>query len=116
MFVPVHVPHPSKRAKDLGHKMAELIRIYKSEDTQLTFMDIRQALRVAEREVQSEFPGLTGVRLVAILMAGCLAAGLFAFFMIERSGAEAPPMAIIIALAIMVISIFAVVIAKQVRN
>jgi len=117
MFVPIIIPQtPSRKAQDLGHKVAELVRIYREEDPGLNLTDVKQAFGVAENEVRSDFGGIgANLRLVMVLCIGLLMAGLLAFLFFARSNDLNPQslpvvlIALVVAgVAVLVITLFAV--------
>jgi hypothetical protein len=71
MFVYVPPP-PSPEAKALAAKIAELVRILRSEDPDIDRRDVEQALRLAQEQLRAELGGLD-TRRVAIF-AGLLSA------------------------------------------
>lgn len=120
MIVPVHVPQPSERAKDLGLKMADLIRIYKQERPDLTMIEVRQAMQVAQAELRSDFPGLGSIAVIIGVLVAVMLAGIIAFLFMAKSGGgsgmEGLPIIMIVAVGIMTVGILAVFMAKRIRQ
>ena len=114
MFVPIIPSSPSRQAQELGCKMAELVRIFREDDPNLSFIDVRQAMRVAERELSSEFhgAGLQKMAAIGVLMA-VLLAGLFAFFFFSRSGTVPSNIMMISAIGVVVVGIAALLVVKN---
>lgn len=114
IIVPVTPPPPSPRAMELGMKVADLIRIYKQEYPDMSFMEVTQAMRVAEKETRPEFGGINASKqaaLIGLILVVVLLIGLLFFF--SRSGGEMPPFLLMAIIGAMVVAGLAVVIAKR---
>ena len=85
MFVPVTPPQPSPEAQELGSKMTELVRIFREGYPNLSFTEVRQAMRVAESELGSEFRGARArITVVIALAVAALMVGVFTFLLFSR--------------------------------
>ena len=57
VHVPVHVPAPSPRSRELGEQISETIRAYKQTNPSLLHAEVEAAVGLAQSAIQSEFPG-----------------------------------------------------------
>jgi hypothetical protein len=91
--VPVIVPpEPSPRAKDLGAKIAELIRIYCEKSPDIDMTEVRQAMTVAQGLVRKEVRGggVTTAFTIGLLVSLLLGAAALSFFLWRPAMTSAP--------------------------
>jgi len=114
MFVPVTPPPPSARARALGDKMAELIRIFRESDPGLTMPDIKQAMTLAAEDVRAEIGGgrLQYPVLIALLV-GVVLAGLFVALYVRRSGIGVSPLVLVVVVGLIIVGIGIAAIATR---
>jgi hypothetical protein len=81
VFFPPIIPRaPSQGARELGHKVAQLIREELTSNPQLSTVDVEAALRVGLEDLRADIGGLSRVALVMLTaLAVLLAGGVFAF-------------------------------------
>jgi len=114
--VPVIVPpEPSRRAKDLGAKMAELIRIYREEYPDISMTEIRQAMAVAQSSVRKDVSGggLATSFTIAILISLALGGALLFFFLWRPEMTSMPIMIMAITALMVLLGLIALVAAKR---
>jgi hypothetical protein len=106
-FVPyVPVIPPSARARELGERLAQVIRDFDRQHSDLTEIEIRQALRIALGESgRSE-----ARRAVAAIVAALVVGVGFAVALLARSGGDTTTMMPVIAGALVLFAIVVVLI------
>ena len=96
IHVPTPPPAPSKKARELAAKLAELVRILRREDPSISRGEVEQGMRLAQDELRRELGGGSSRALIITLLAGLLALGVAGFFMSANpSTIQAKPMIII---------------------
>lgn len=74
VYVP---PPPSRNARDLGGRLADVVRDAKKQNKKLSYLEVTQAMRLAAREVRDELGGMTNraqlLLVVALLFGICVA-------------------------------------------
>ncbi len=84
IHVPVQPQIPaSAKAQELGSKVAELVRILRKEDPEISRTDVEQGLALATAEMRRELGGGSGAAVVMLVLAVTLAVGILAFFIIQ---------------------------------
>ena len=98
MFVFVPPPPPSPRARELGEKMTELIRIYHETDPKISMGEIRQAMKIAEVKARSEVfgKGMAPQAAIAVMLGLIMLCGLLLFFFLQQGGARGPMVMIMV--------------------
>jgi hypothetical protein len=83
MYVPSQPPqHASPRARELGNRIASLIKEFKHSYPDTSASDIYNGMRIAEANLKSELGGTLAARkliLVSLLISLLLALGVFLF-------------------------------------
>jgi hypothetical protein len=114
MFVPVTPPQPSQEARELGRKMAELVRIFREGYPNLSFTEVRQAMRVAESELGSEFRGAGARMTVAIaLTVAALMVGVFTFLLFSQPDGLPPYALMVVIIGLLVVGLAAVAAVRR---
>jgi hypothetical protein len=105
-------PPPSRRATELGQKVIELLEIYKEQDPKLSFTDVQQALRMAERSFRSRAGGLAVPLMVGIALFLAFAVGGLVLFL-SRSGTSSPHLIIMIIVGLAVAGLAVAAVAMR---
>jgi hypothetical protein len=89
--VPIRQPEPSPEAKEVGTKIAELVRILRQGNPRISAADVRTGLRVAEQELRPEIGGNPAAKwlLVVGLLVGAALLGVFVFEAQNQGGGPA---------------------------
>jgi len=91
MFIPITPPPPpSKNALELGQKISELIQIYQENNRNISMTDIRQAVKIAERDAQAKLGGLSfKIKILILVLLVNMLIGIGCFFLLSHSGGSA---------------------------
>ena len=114
-LVPVIVPpEPSPRAKDLGARIAELIRIYREKSPDIGMTEVRQAMTVARELVRKEVRGggIAPAFFIGLVVSLLLGAALLSFFL-WRPAITSSPFLIMAAAGLVILIVLAAVAAAR---
>ena len=116
MYVPTApAPHVSPRVRELAQLIVEVIRSFRQRYPNVSFPEIRQALRIAEMNARGEIKGTSQEmqRMIAVLV-GVLILGFgVALFASRQSVDPENVLWIIVAFAVAVVGIIAVLFARR---
>ncbi|MHC5063034.1 MAG: hypothetical protein ACYTG5_03555 [Planctomycetota bacterium] len=118
IHVPVQPPNPpSAKAKEVGAKVAELVRILRQEDPEIGRTDVEQGLTLATAELRRELGGGTAVApLVMLGLALMFGVGIFTYFLFQRGGGQQSVVWIALSLGMMVMMLILFLVLRRAKG
>lgn len=113
--VPVHQQPPSLEAKEVGTKVAELVRILRQDNPKISGSDVRVGLRVAEQELRPEIGGNPAAKwlMVVALLVGAALLGVFVYMQQQVPGGSPTTAWLMVAIGALVIVLGGIAVIRK---